>query len=273
LKPKNLTKAAESSTSTAGHKLAILNAYGLPDPSEGRKVDTILFPDRSIIAQASKLNEIGFLIKKSGKKIGCFSNEPLPAIDTALLNSGHQDLLEECMEEIDTQLETYGIERVICYSPESLSVFVRFSNSRAEFVSITQFYNQLLKKKAHKKLKLPAVTYQDPCHLGRYAKEYVAPRQVIKALGLDLKEMWRSGSNSLCCGAGGGVLLDKPKLAKRYASNRWQEAKATGAKAIVTACPFCTVNLSQAKPKGCKVLDLTSLMAQAYGYKGKAVKK
>jgi Fe-S oxidoreductase len=273
LKSKNLTRAAASITSTAGHKLDILKSYGLPDPAEGKKVDTILFADRSIIANNSKLKEIGFLVQKSGKKIGCFSSDPLPPIDATLLNAGHQELLEECMEEIDTRLETYGIDRVICYNPESLSVFIRFSNSRAEFISITQFYNQLLKKKPHKQLKLPAVTYQDPCHLGRYAKGYVAPRQVITGLGLNVREMWRSGENSLCCGAGGGVLLDKPKLAKRYASNRWKEAKATGAKVLVTACPYCTANLMQAKPKDCKVLDITSLMAQAYGYKGKAVIK
>ena len=249
------------------NKLNILKSFGITDPGEGKKTDTILFADRSIIANQSKLKEIGFLIQKSGKKIGCFMNDPLPPVDTILMSAGNQDVLEECMEEIDTRLETHGIKQVICYSPESLSVLMRFSNSRAEFVSITQFYAQLLKKKAHKKIKMPAVTYQDPCHLGRYAKEYVAPRQVIAGLGLTLQEMWRSSDNSLCCGAGGGVLINKPKLAKQYASNRWNEAKATGVKTIVTACPFCTANLNQSKPKGGKVIDITSLMAQAYGYK------
>ena len=271
LKPKGLQKAAQLIKVKNDHKLNALKAYGLPDPGEGKKVDTILFADNSIIANAQKLNEIGFLIQKSGKKIGCFTNDPLPPVDTTLLNGGHQEVLEECMEEIDTRLETYGIKRVICYNPESLSVFLRFSNSRAECISITRLYAEMLKKKPHKKLRLPPVTYQDPCHLGRYAKEYVAPRQVIDGLGLNLKEQWRAGHNSLCCGAGGGVLIDNPNLAKRYAANRWQEAKATGAKVMVTACPFCNANLRQGKPKDFKVMDITSLMAQAYGYKGKAV--
>ena len=73
----------------------------------------------------------------------------------------------------------------------------------------------MLKKKTAKKLKMPAVTYQDPCHLGRYAKDYAAPREVIAGLGLSLKDMWRSGYNSLCCGAGGGVLAANPALAKQ----------------------------------------------------------
>ena len=273
LKPKNLKKAAESVRTKADHKLAILKAYGITDPSEGDNVNTILFADNSIIANGNKLKEIGFLIQKSGRRIGCFYKDPLPPVDTSLLNGGYRDVLDECMEEIDTRLDTYGIKRVIVYNPESLSVFVRFSNSRAEFTSITQLYAEMLKKKRHKNLKLPAVTYQDPCHLGRYAKEYAAPRQAIKGLGLNLKEMWRSGRNSLCCGAGGGVLGSNPKLAKRYASNRWKEATATGVKTIVTACPYCYANLNQSKPKGGKVMDITSLVAQAYGYKGKAVSK
>ena len=273
LKPKGLQKAGQSIKIKADHKLAILKAYGLPDPGEGKKVDTILFADNSIMANGNKLKEIGFLIQKSGKKIGCFCNDPLPPVDTTLLNGGCQEVLEECMEEIDTRLETYGIKRVVCYNPESLSVFLRFSNSRAEFISITRLYTEMLKKKSHKKLKLPAVTYQDPCHLGRYAKEYVAPRQVIAGLGLNLKEMWRSGRNALCCGAGGGVLANNQNLAKRYALNRLKEARATGAKVMVTACPFCNANLRQGKPKDFKVMDITSLMAQAYGYKGKAVSK
>lgn len=267
LKPRTLTRAAESIPQTAGHKLDLLKSFGLVDPSEGKKVNTILFADRTILANSSKLKEIGFLIQKSGKKIGCFMVDPLPPVDTALLNAGCQEMLEECMEEIDTRLETCEVEQVICYNPESLSVLKRFSNSRAAFTSINQLYQQMLKKKPHKKLKLPPVTYQDPCHLGRYAKEYVAPRQIITGLGLKLQEMWRTTYNSLCCGAGGGVLLDKPKRAQQYASNRWKEAKATGAKVLVTACPFCTVNLMQAKPRDGKVTEITTLMAQAYGYK------
>jgi Fe-S oxidoreductase len=131
----------------------------------------------------------------------------------------------------------------------------------------------MLRSKKARKVKLPAVTYQDPCHLGRYAKEYAAPRQVIAKLGLNLKEMWRTGHNSLCCGAGGGVLADNPALAKDYAAARWQEAKATGAKVMITACPSCYANMQRGKPKGFKVMDITALVAQAYGYTGKEVGK
>jgi Fe-S oxidoreductase len=81
--------------------------------------------------------------------------------------------------------------------------------------------------------------------------------------------MWRSGENSLCCGAGGGVLENNPALARTYATNRWQEAKATGSKMMITACPYCYANMQHSKPKGFKVMDMTTLVAKAYGYKQK----
>jgi len=255
--------------STKNNKLDTLLGYGIVDVVGNSKVNTILFGDNSILANTAKLKELGFILKKRDKKVGCFISDPLPPVNANLINAGAQKELEDAIQIIDAKIEAHGIKNVIVYNPESLSVLKRFSKSGAEFVSITRICSALLKSKKAKKVKLPSVTYQDPCHLGRYSKEYAAPREIMNKLGLDLKEMWRKGNNSLCCGAGGGVMLNNPALAKKYAANRWQEAKATGAKVMITACPFCSANLKAGKPKDIKVIDITSLVAQAYGYTGK----
>jgi heterodisulfide reductase subunit D len=268
LKPVKIKKLSKIA-STKNNKLDTLLGYGIVDVVGSNKVNTILFGDDSILANTAKLKEIGFILKKRDKKVGCFISDPLPPVSTNLLNAGAQKELENAIQIIDAKIEAHGIKNVIVYNPETLSVLKRFSKSGAEFVSITRICASLLKSKKAKKVKLPLVTYQDPCHLGRYAKEYAAPREVMKKLGLELKEMWRRGHDALCCGAGGGVLQNRPDLAKKFAANRWYEAKATGAKIMITACPFCSANLKVGKPKDIKVIDLTSLVAQAYGYTGK----
>jgi len=269
LKPKALQKASESIIIPKDNALFILEDYGVVDVSETKNSDILFFPDPTLLLNSAKIREIGFLFKKSGIKIGCCIKHPLPPVSAMLINSGDRELLEECGREIDSRLRQYGIKKVIVYNPETLSVLKRFSRSGATFVSITRFYADFMKNKRPKKLKLPAVTYQDPCHLGRYAKEYAAPREVIAALGLKLHEMWRYGKNSLCCGAGGGVLASNSTLAKQYAGNRWREALATKARIMITACPYCFANLNGTKPKSFKVMDITTLVAQAYGYTGK----
>jgi heterodisulfide reductase subunit D len=270
LKPKSLKKTADTVKVPKDHKLTILKQFGIYNVSKGRKIETVFFPDSSLLSNSTKLKEIGSILQKSGRKIGCFLSDPLQPVSAALINCGNQEELKNCISEIDAKFAQHGIKKVIVYNPESLSVLRRFSQSGVEFIAITRLYAEMLKRKKSRKVRLPAVTYQDPCHLGRYAKEYVSPRVVIEALGLDLKEMWRSGENSLCCGAGGGVLESNPALAKIYAAKRWQEAKATGAKMIITACPNCYANLNRCRPKGFKVMDITALVAQAYGYKEKS---
>ena len=267
LKPKVLKRAADTIRIPKSHKLAVLKKFGIHDVGEDGTTDMIFFPDNSLLSNTPKLKEIGYILQENGRKTGCFISDPLPPVSAALINGGCQEELKICISKIDKKLLEHGIKRVIVYNPESLSVLKRFSQSGVEFIPITRLYAGMLKRKKAKKIKLPAVTYQDPCHLGRYAKEYAAPRKVISSLGLNLKEMWRSDENALCCGAGGGVLESNPALAGTYAAHRLKEAKATGAKVLITACPSCYANLTRNKPKGFKIMDITTLVAQAYGYK------
>ncbi|GAB4329406.1 MAG: (Fe-S)-binding protein [Promethearchaeota archaeon] len=91
------------------------------------------------------------------------------------------------------------------------------------------------------------VTYHDPCHLGRHAGVYEAPRELVRAVtGVELVEMRRHGHNAFCCGAGGGVKSQFPELAARAATQRMEEAALAGARTLLSACPFCEINLSEA---------------------------
>jgi Fe-S oxidoreductase len=110
-------------------------------------------------------------------------------------------------------------------------------------------------------------TYHDPCYLGRHNGLYDAPRQVLDAIpGLRRVEMKRSRDRSFCCGGGGLALFYEAKEEQRMGVLRVRMAADAGADAIVTACPFCMINIEDAiKVAGLegrmKAIDLTELVA------------
>jgi len=111
-------------------------------------------------------------------------------------------------------------------------------------------------------------TYHDPCYLGRHNGIYDDPRNVLDAIpGLERVEMTRSGDRSFCCGGGGLMLFYEPKEEQRMGVRRVQMAADAGANVIVTACPFCMVNIEDAiKGAGLEgkmtAIDLAELVDQ-----------
>jgi Fe-S oxidoreductase len=111
-------------------------------------------------------------------------------------------------------------------------------------------------------------TYHDPCYLGRHNEIYDDPRDVLDAIpGLERVEMTRSRDRSFCCGGGGLMLFYEPKEEQRMGVKRVQMAADAGANVIVTACPFCMVNIEDAiKVAGLEgkmtAIDLAELVDQ-----------
>lgn len=111
-----------------------------------------------------------------------------------------------------------------------------------EVLHTAEFFERLLES-GELKFTQPVervVTYHDPCHLGRAAGVYDAPRQIMAAIpGLQLVEMPRNRQYSRCCGAGGGLKSGYPDIQNKMAQARIREAEATAATELVSCCPFC----------------------------------
>ncbi|MBD3255692.1 MAG: disulfide reductase [Candidatus Lokiarchaeota archaeon] len=108
-------------------------------------------------------------------------------------------------------------------------------------------------------------TYHDPCHTGRHTGIYEEPRDLLKKIAR-LTEMETIKENAKCCGAGGGVKKGFPEFALEIAKSRVQEAEETNADYLVSICPFCYRNLSDAinaLNSEIKMIDLMELMEQA----------
>lgn len=109
------------------------------------------------------------------------------------------------------------------------------------------------------------VTYHDPCHTGRHSGLYEEPRELLEKVA-HLTEMDSIKENAKCCGAGGGVKKGFPELSLEIAKSRVKEAEETGAGYLVSICPFCYRNLSDAiKSLGSsiKMIDLLELIEEA----------
>ena len=107
-------------------------------------------------------------------------------------------------------------------------------------------HSQILNKlRQEEKLKIrdfeDKVTFHDPCYLGRIGGETEAPRG---ALGGDLIEMERHGTNSFCCGGGGARIWMEEDADKRVNEIRAKEASKTGADCVAVGCPFCMTMMS-----------------------------
>jgi Fe-S oxidoreductase len=106
-----------------------------------------------------------------------------------------------------------------------------------------------------------SVTYHDPCYLGRYNGEYEAPRAVLKAIGIEVKEMERSGFRSRCCGGGGGAPITDIPGKQRIPDMRMLDIQETGAELVAVGCPQCTAMLEGVVEPRPQIKDIAELVA------------
>lgn len=150
-----------------------------------------------------------------------------------------------------------------------------------EVLHHTQLLNKLIREGA---LKLSPnygsdrkITYHDPCYIGRHNGIYDQPRELLDKAGFVNVEMGHSKERALCCGAGGANAFVEDKTNTRISSLRAKEVVATGACALATACPFCTIMLDEVSNENIEVKDiavymLESVLADRNENEGKNVK-
>ena len=216
---------------------------------------------------------------------------------------GYQGELTKYAESNIEAWTNAGVKTVVTACSDGYYTFKRLYpefGSKFEVLHIVEFVGRLIKEGKLKFTKtIPmTVTYHDPCHLGRLGEQYIPwqgkekkvrgqilvyeppkprnngangiyepPREILNRIpGLKLVEMERIREYAWCCGAGGGVREAYPDFNTFTAQERIEEAKATGAQAIVTACPWCETNFMDAISGNggkMKVYDVIELVQQA----------
>ncbi|OLN29623.1 heterodisulfide reductase-related iron-sulfur binding cluster [Desulfosporosinus metallidurans] len=170
-------------------------------------------------------------------------------------------------------MKGHGVKKIITQCPHCFNILKNEYpqlGGNFEVIHHTEFLLDLVKSG---KLKLTngnrkTVTYHDSCYLGRYNQIYEQPRELLKAAGLEIREMAHTGEKSFCCGAGGGRMWLEEHEGERINIMRTDEAIALKTDLVGTACPFCLTMIddgiaTREVADKLKALDIAEILAQA----------
>ena len=204
--------------------------------------------------------------------------ENFSILGTVEKDSGHdvrrfgEETLFMALREHNTEaIKASGVQRIVTSDPHA---FNALQHDYKDLPPVEHISQAMATKVRAGELQFKPVdgndvyAYHDPCYLGRHNGVYDEPREVLDAIpGLKRVEMRRSRDRSFCCGGGGLALFYEPKEEQRMGVKRVEMAAEAGANVIVTACPFCMVNMEDAiKVAGMEgkmtAIDLAELAAK-----------
>jgi Fe-S oxidoreductase len=220
---------------------------------EKNSADTLYFVD-SITAYDDRMQSVGRATARVLDHLG----EDFGILGAAEKDSGHEvrrfgeeTLFMTLRDQNAKAIKRCGAKRIVTADPHAYNALKHDYRDAPPVQHISEVIAQGV---TSGKIKFNPVenrgdvyAYHDPCYLGRHNGVYNAPREVLDAIpGLKRVEMKRSRDRSFCCGGGGLALFYEPKEEQRMGVKRVEMAAEAGANVIVTACPFCMVNIEDA---------------------------
>ena len=238
------------------------------------KADTLYFVD-SITSYDDDMQDIArrtsIILKKAGIDFGILGKKEKDSGNEAL-RFGEEMLYQDLKEQNNEAITQSGVKQIVTADPHAYNAL---KNDYTDLPPVKHISQVVAQKIGTGELDLKpcqnpekVYVYHDPCYLGRHNGIYEDPRQALDAIdGLTRVELEKSRDRSFCCGGGGLMLFYEPEEETRMGVLRVNMAAEAGANVIVTACPFCLVNIQDAiKVAGqegeMEALDFTKLIEQ-----------
>ncbi len=215
-------------------------------------VDTLFFPGCSLVSYAPELTRlVGHWLDEAGiawaLSDGCCGSP--------LMSAGLFDRAEKLRQRTLEQIHAAGITRVLTVCPGCGEELAATMGDDVDIVPLPEVLLakgraalQAGKPTGFSPLTPSSITFFDSCHDRFDGRHGSAIRKLMKANLPEAErlEMEHHGKGTLCCGAGGAVASYDGDITQRRVWNVIDEARATGAETVVTACPTCTYTIAQA---------------------------
>jgi len=185
-----------------------------------------------------------------------------------LLGAGLKDMFQQFVDHNIAAVQKKQAKAVIFACPSCYQMWREYYPKKFSIHHATQYFMDLVRagRVPLKPLDL-TVTYHDPCDLGRGAKVFDEPREVIRSIpGVKFVELPRNRENCRCCGGGGNLEMIDSTLSSDIARQKIEEVLGTGAQAVVTACQQCVRTMTTYVKRNkipLQVLDITQLIHRA----------
>jgi Fe-S oxidoreductase len=164
---------------------------------------------------------------------------------------GEEMLFQDLKDQNTDAILNSGVSQIVTSDPHAYNAL---KNDYVDLPPVEHISQYIARKVKSGAIQLKAAegngkvyTYHDPCYLGRHNSVYDDPRETIDAIpGVKRVDMEKCRDRSFCCGGGGLMLFYEPEEEQRMGVLRVEMAAKAGANVIVTACPFCLVNIEDA---------------------------
>lgn len=219
----------------------------VPTMADNPDVDYLLwvgcagsFDDRSKKVSASLVN----ILQRAGIRFAILGVEEKCTGDFAR-RVGNEMIYQMMAQENIETLNSYNVQKIITACPHCLNTLKHEypqMGGNYEVVHHAEFIERLAKEgriKLNRSLD-GALTYHDPCYLGRYNDIYEQPRSILRSVSKGgFQELERNCRESFCCGAGGGRMWMEETIGKRINLERTEEIAAQNVSTVAVGCPFC----------------------------------
>lgn len=203
------------------------------------------------------------ILRRAGVPFAALKDEPASGSSLGDLLGFVEDVRAQAAQAAEA-IRKSGAKRVIVLDSYDAALMLHeykdWGIGLPEIVTATAFVDELIRSgKLCPRKEDGVVTYHDGSRLARDLDEHEPARNILKAMGFELHEMWQNRRMAKCCGSAVARRF-MPDIARRVAENRWNDVRRTDAKRLVAACPQSTEALSATVPEGYQYQDLFVLL-------------